>query len=128
MSGHYNHGFDDGPVSGGSETSSEFHFTPKKEETKSWDVFKQTEQANGSASERHTDFFKAASIFLKLITMLITFSVVLLGGAVSKSAIFYIISQMSTKTPDLEYCMPNSLPGTNYTVQRTENETIAWSW
>ena len=101
------------------------------------DAFVQNESSAGSASEQHTDFIKKASIGLKLLAILISFSVVLVAGCVSKGALFFMIAQIpmlvkdnGTKLP-LEYCSNNVInpdQSITYEVAYGEKETIAWMW
>ena len=112
-----------------------------------WDAFNQTEDARSSASEKHTDFIKKASICLKITTTLFTFCVVLVAGGISKGALFFMIAQVrplsivnvtsgddpnKLHNPPLEYCSEN-IPSNNdknstYEVHYGEEERIAWMW
>ena len=97
----------------------------------------QNELSAGSASEQHTDFIKKASIGLKLLTILLSFAVVLVAGCVSKGALFFMIAQIPMLTvnngtnPPLKYCHNNIIggdPNKAYEVTYEEKETIAWMW
>ena len=99
----------------------------------------QTENATSSASEKHTDFIKKASICLKITTTLFTFCAVLVAGGVSKGALFLMLGQArpfnnnTNSSRSLKYC-PENVPGNErrenvtYEVQYGENEAIAWMW
>ena len=98
-------------------------------------MFVQAEATVGSASEQHTDFIKKASICLKLMTIFVTFIVVLVAGGVSKGALIFMLAQahqLNNKTnPPLKYCPENVLFHTanaTYEVIYGEEETIAWLW
>ena len=64
------------------------------EEKKTRDKYLKTKDFGGSASENHTDFIRKAEVGLKLITILVTFCVVLTAGVVSKGALLFIIAQV----------------------------------
>ena len=65
---------------------------PKKQ---TWNRYMSTLDTDGSASEKHTDFNRKAEIGLKIITIFITFCVVLITGVVSKVSLLLIIAQVS---------------------------------
>ncbi len=107
------------------------------EEKKKWDKFVSTEAEAGSASEKHTDLIKKASVALKIITSGIVFLVVLSSGVIAKAATFFIVAQMNTNMATkrrLTIC-------TGYNEKTTkagnleedfvvygENEAVAWLW
>ena len=64
------------------------------EEKKPWDKYLTTKDAGGSASEKHNDFIRKAEVGLKIITIVVTFCVVLTAGVVSKGALLFIIAQV----------------------------------
>lgn len=76
--------------------ASEYVYVQKVEEKKSWDRFSQTLDEASSASEKHTDFIKKAAVGLKLLSILLTFGIVLTAGVVAKGATFFMVAQMST--------------------------------
>ena len=57
--------------------ASDYVYHKKVEEKKNWDKFVSTLEEAGSASEQHIDWIKRASVALKLLTITITFLVVL---------------------------------------------------
>ena len=61
-------------------------------------IFLQTSDGDTSASEKHGEFIRRARLGLKLITTIIVFGVVAMGGVVAKSALFYIVAQTNTAT------------------------------
>jgi hypothetical protein len=65
---------------------------PKKQ---TWNKYITTVDTDGSASEKHTDFNRKAEIGLKIITVFITFCVVLITGVVSKVSLLLIIAQVT---------------------------------
>ena len=77
-----------------SDASDNFYQKPI-EEKKPWDKYLTTKDSGGSASEKHTDFIRKAEVGLKIITILVTFCVVLTAGVVSKGALLFIIAQVS---------------------------------
>ena len=109
-----------------------------------WDAFNQTEDAGGSASEKHTDLIKKASYCLKITTALLTFCVVLVAACVSKGALFFMIAQIripsnineteltNLNNRRLQYCPANinatTYNETNYYVNFGETQSIAWMW
>ena len=95
-----------------------------------WDAFNQTEDAAGSASEKHTDLIKKASYCLKITTAFFVSLVVLIATCVSKGALFFMIAQVpllnETTNPSLEYC--SNTNETFYHVKYGEKQSIAWMW
>ena len=77
-----------------SDASDNFYQKPI-EEKKPWDKYLTTKDSGGSASEKHTDFIRKAEIGLKIITVFITFCVVLITGVVSKVSLLLIIAQVT---------------------------------
>ncbi len=61
-----------------------------------WDKFKQTTVESQSASEKNKDFVERSSVALKIITVFIVFSVILLAATVAKGALFFIVAQTWT--------------------------------
>ena len=85
-----------------------------------WDEFVETSRDAGSASEKNTDFVIKASVALKLITMSLTFAMVLGAGVVFKGNLMFILAQM-TKT-HITTCH-------NGTVQELQaDDTVPWLW
>jgi hypothetical protein len=76
-----------------SDASDNFYQKPI-EEKKPWDKYLTTKDAGGSASEKHNDFIRKAEVGLKIITIVVTFCVVLTAGVVSKGALLFIIAQV----------------------------------
>ena len=85
---------DEGLASSCSDASDNFYKKPI-EEKKPWDKYLTTKDSVGSASEKHTDFIRKAEVGLKIITILVTFCVVLTAGVVSKGALLFIIAQVT---------------------------------
>ena len=119
------------PDTSGDETdrsslASDYHYIRQVEEKKKWDKFVSNEAEAGSASEKHTDLIKKASIFLKLLTTFICFSVVLVAGSVAKGSLLFMIAQVRNESSrygaDVIFCNPE-LP-----VRHGEPETVAWLW
>ena len=109
-----------------------FHFPSSR-----WDAFEEKETSGGSASEKDTDWIKKTSVLLKVLSTVISFTVVLVAGCVSKGALFFMIAQIPMLTtnngtkPPLKYCYENIEGGdssTTYEVTYGEKETIAWMW
>ena len=84
---------DEGLGRSGSNVS-EYAYQKPVEEKKSWDKYLSTREAGGSASEKNTDFIQKGSVVMKLVTIFVTFAVVLMAGAVSKGALLFIIAQV----------------------------------
>ena len=74
--------------------ASDIFFKKPIDEKKPWDKYLTTKDSGGSASEKHTDFIRKAEVGLKIITILVTFCVVLTAGVVSKGALLFIIAQV----------------------------------
>ena len=85
---------DEGLGRSNSDVSDNFYQRPI-EEKKPWDRYLTTKEAGGSASEKHTDFIRKAEITLKIITMCVTFCVVLASGVISKGALLFMIAQVT---------------------------------
>ena len=85
------------------DSSSEFEDPPSSAEIyqkpipkkQTWNKYMTTVDTDGSASEKHTDFNRKAEIGLKIITVFITFCVVLITGVVSKVSLLLIIAQVT---------------------------------
>ena len=84
---------DEGPGSSCSDASDNSYNKPI-EEKKPRNKYLKTKDFGGSASENHTDFIRKVEVGLKLITILVTFCVVLTAGVVSKGALLFIIAQV----------------------------------
>ena len=80
----------------------EFQYEMPKDEVKSWDQFTQNEFAQGSASEKHTNLIKKAAILLKCVTIVVTFTAVIVGGVVSKGMVFFMLAQVKMPVNDAE--------------------------
>ena len=102
-----------------------------------WDTFIQNESSARSKTERGHNFIRKSSICLKVLTIWVTFAVVLVAGCASKGALFFMIAQMPMLTtsngtnPPLKYCYKNIREGDQnitYEVTYGEKETIAWMW
>ena len=76
-----------------SDASDNF-FKKPIDKKKPWDKCLTTKDSGGSASEKNTDFTKKAEVGLKIITILVTFCVVLTAGVVSKGALLFIIAKV----------------------------------
>ena len=57
-----------------------------------------SEGSTPSTSEKNTDLIKKGAIFLKAVTIPVTFLVVLAGGVVSKGLIVFMLSQVKPPT------------------------------
>ena len=130
-----NHSYDssDDEFGSGDETdrsslASDYVYLRQVEEKKNWDKFVQTAPEAGSASEKHTDWYKKAAVALKLISTSITFAVVLVGGSVSKGALFFMLAQIGNNHKPIEYCDNNNNNNTVTNVTFEEKEKIAWLW
>lgn len=105
-----------------------YHYQRAVEEIKPWDKFKTTMTEAGSASEKHTEFIKKASVTLKVLTCTLTFLVVLTAGVVSKGATFFMVAQMS-QIKTLVYCKdPFNVDKRESWVVHTTQDTVAWLW
>ena len=64
---------------------------------------------------------------LKVITIFVTSVVVLVGGALSKAAVFFILAQIQepNKATRIRLC---NRSGAEYFVDYGEEETVAWKW
>lgn len=127
---HINKGYlyDDSGSSDGSEETdrssmaSDYHYERKIEQRKDWDKFVTNVKGSGSASEQHTDFIKKASIGLKLLTILVTFSATLGGGVIAKTALFFMVAQISPSRP-ITYCKDQA-----FVVTQDPKASTAWLW
>ena len=118
--------FSSGDETDRSSLASDYVYVRQVEEKKKWDAFVQTAPEAGSASEKHTDWYKKAAVALKLITTSITFAVVLVGGSVAKGALFFMIAQIGNDTKPIEYC--DSAENVETFVTYGEQERVAWMW
>ena len=76
--------------------ASEYAYKMPVERLESWDKYLTTKDVFVPASEKHTDFFKKASVLLKLATIFVTFVVVLGAGIIAKGALLFILAQVRT--------------------------------
>ena len=74
--------------------ASEYAYKMPIERLESWDKYLTTKDVFVPASEKHTDFFKKASVLLKLATIFVTFVVVLGAGIIAKGALLFILAQV----------------------------------
>ena len=107
------------PPTPGNDDRSSYHYQQTLEEKEKWDEFISTSRESGSASEKNTDLIQKASVALKIITIIVTFAVVLTAGVVSKGTLMFIVAQMA-KT-EITTC-------SNGTVHKLEADTVAWLW
>ena len=115
--------FSSGDEADRSSIASDYIYVRHVEEKKKWDAFVQTAPEAGSASEKHTDWYRKAAVALKLITTSITFAVVLIGGSVAKGALFFMLAQIGNEPKPIQYCdIPNAV------VTFGDKERIAWLW
>ena len=129
-----NHSYDssDDELGSGDETdrsslASDYVYVRQVEEKKNWDKFVQTAPEAGSASEKHTDWYRKAAVALKLISTSITFAVVLVGGSVAKGALFFMLAQIGNKPQPIEYCDATK-EGNYVEYEDDRKEQIAWLW
>ncbi|XP_008485735.1 chitin synthase chs-2-like, partial [Diaphorina citri] len=97
-------------------------------ETKAWDVFRDLppRQDSGSmASKACLEFFIKA---LKVFVYLFTFIVVLLSGVVSKTAVFFMTSQLRAPDKHIPYCNKEFGRDKQFAVYLPIEERIAWFW
>lgn len=105
----------------------EYHYEVKIEELKPWDKFVSNVAEAASDSEKHTNFIQKSAKFLKILSIIICFGVVLGGGVVSKGALLFMVAQTNIKAErrPLEYC---STADPNHQVLPSQQSTIAWLW
>jgi hypothetical protein len=125
-----------------SSMASDYVYVQQIEEKKRWDKFVSTLAEAGSASEKHTDFIKKAAVGLKMLTTLITFTMVLASGVIVKATTFFIVAQMAHDDPvnrtvlfpnnlnrkELLFCPISSAQNATYRVSYGEGESVAWLW
>ena len=76
--------------------ASEYAYKMPVETLEPWDKYLTTKDVFVPASEKHTDFFKKASVLLKIATIFVTFVVVLGAGIIAKGALLFILAQVRT--------------------------------
>lgn len=102
-----------------SRANFEFHYEKRKEQRKTWDKFVTNDQGSVSASEKKRKSIKKQSVILKLLTIVVTFSITLICGLVSKGALFLIVAQVNPDKKQYAYCNE---------YQDGGKIPIAWLW
>ena len=76
-----------------------------EEDYDNWNKFKQDKFSATSVSEQNTNLIKRGAIFLKCLTILVTTSVVLVGGVVSKGLVVLMLAQIKPPTQSERLCV-----------------------
>ena len=84
------------------DASDNFYLEPVAK-TKAWDTPLTTKGVLVSASDLHTGFIRKGEVFLKIITILITFCVTLTTGVASKGALLFMIAQVREHPPIVRF-------------------------
>nr|WPA93971.1 chitin synthase 1 [Cacopsylla chinensis] len=97
-------------------------------ETKAWDVFRDLPPRQDSGSMESKAFLEFFIKALKIFVYLFTFVMVLISGVISKTAVFFMTSQLRPVDKHLPYCNKEFGRDKQFAVYPPVEERIAWYW